>query len=69
EVLIAEADNGRVFGDGIPIVRFVDDMTALQHVIVQSSSLDVFLRGDEVELDAEFFPDGYLVVEFGPAPP
>lgn len=68
KVLIAEADHGRVFGDGIPIVRFVDDVAALQHFIVQSSSPDVFLRGDEVELDAEFFPDGDLVVEFGSRP-
>ncbi|MEG0427887.1 MAG: hypothetical protein RR553_08325 [Akkermansia sp.] len=45
-----------------------DEVTSLQYFMVQGSSLDVFLRGDEVELDAEFFPDGDLVVELGSRP-
>ena len=68
EVFIAEADDGRVFRNGSPVVGVVDHVAALRHLAIERGLPDVFLGGDKVEHHPQRFPSSDLMIQLRSRP-
>ncbi|WP_153816428.1 hypothetical protein [Akkermansia sp. BIOML-A24] len=68
EVFIAEADDGRVFRNGSPVVGVVDNVAALRHLAIENGLADVLLGGNEVERYPQCLPNPDLMIQLRPRP-